>query len=84
MDTAECFSEAFSSVFVHEPLGLLQKECYSQNSQYKNVCNTINNSKEDVDNQLKKLNIYMSIGPDNGHPKLLKGLSEDFSFKFKI
>ena len=79
-DTAECFSEAFSSVFVHEPLGPLPKECYLQNSRHENVCSPMTISEEDVYSQLKKLNIYKSMGPDDVHPKLLKCLSEDSNF----
>ena len=78
-DTAECFSEAFSSVFVSEPFGPLPKECYS-NREFNDDCDIISISEEDVYNQLRKLDIYKSMGPDDIHPKLLKSLAENHNF----
>ena len=76
-DTADCFSEAFSSVFVNEPFGPLPKECYTKSD---DICDSVDITEEDVLSQLKKLNIYKSMGPDDVHPKLLKSLSDDPSF----
>ena len=76
-DTAECFSEAFSSVFVREPMGPLPKECYSFNL---DTCDNVDINEERVYNELKKLNIYKSMGPDDIHPKLLKSLAESSGF----
>ena len=78
-DTAECFSEAFSSVFVSEPFGPLPEECYS-NRELNDNCDIISISEEDVYNQLRKLDIYKSMGPDDIHPKLLKSLAENRCF----
>ena len=78
LDTAECFSDAFSSIFVNEPYGPLPECCYSKNNAKKSDDIIIDNS--DVLNELKKLNIYKSMGPDNNHPKLLRALSQNPNF----
>ena len=78
-ETAECFSEAFSSVFVSEPHGPLPKKCYSQKEA--NVLpDVVSITEDDVCYQLRKLNIYKSMGPDNIHPKLLKSLADNQGF----
>ena len=79
-ETAECLSNAFSSVFVKEPYGPLPKECYNRYNQDYNDCESLEISEENVYHELKKLNIYKSMGPDNVHPKLLKNLAENSSF----
>ena len=76
-DTAECFSDAFSSVFVREPLGPLPQHCYT--SDY-DSCGDVIIDVNDVEKELKSLNIYKSFGPDNIHPKLLRALSRNTSF----
>ena len=78
-DTAECFSDAFSSVFVSEPYGPLPKCCY-RDEQNIETCNDICIENEDVANELKKLNVYKSMGPDDIHPKLLKSLAHNNNY----
>ncbi len=80
LETAECFSDAFSSVFVTEPFGPLPKHCYKDNSVHCNNIDDILIDNDAVQKELSKLNIYKSFGPDNVHPKLLKALSQDISF----
>ena len=79
-DTAECFSEAFSSVFVREPFGPLPKECYSVTNDEISVCDTVVITEDDVYHQLSKINIYKSMGPDDIHPKLIKSLVDNPHF----
>ncbi len=76
-DTAECFSDAFSSVFVNEPYGPLPEECYSPKVDNYEECGPLDISEQDVYYQLKKLNIYKSMGPDDIHPKLIKCLADN-------
>ena len=78
-DTAECFSEAFSSVFVREPFGPLPKDCYSTNDDMA-VCDPVVITEDDVYHQLSKTNIYKSMGPDEIHPKLIKSLADNPHF----
>ena len=80
-ETAECFEDAFSSVFVQEPLGPLPKCCYTNNADFKSeIGSEIIITEEDVFNELKSLNIYKSFGPDQVHPKLLHALADNNSF----
>ena len=80
-ETAECFTDAFSSVFVQEPLGPLPKCCYTNNADFKSeIGSEIIIKDEDVFNELKSLNIYKSFGPDQVHPKLLHALADNNSF----
>ena len=76
-ETAECLADAFNSVFVEEPLGPLPEACYKSNV---NICNDIAISCSDVYNELSKLDIYKSFGPDKIHPKLLKALADNDNF----
>ena len=79
-ESAEVQANAFSSVFVNEPLGPLPKlqECNSESSQA--VLDEIFFSPDDVKRELISLNVFKSFGPDNIHPKLLKSLASDNSF----
>ena len=79
-ESAEVLANAFSSVFVNEPLGPLPKlqECDSESSQ--SVLDEIFFSPDDVKRELISLNVFKSFGPDNVHPKLLKSLASDDSF----
>ena len=80
-ETAECFSEAFSSVFVSEPYGPLPEKCFSSASEdIDDLPDTVSITEDDVCLQLEKLNIYKSMGPDNIHPKLLKSLAGSRAF----
>ena len=80
-ETAECFADAFSSVFVQEPLGPLPKCCYTNNTDFESeIGSEIIITEEDVFNELKSLNIYKSFGPDQVHPKLLHALADNNSF----
>ena len=58
----------------------IHKECYNRYNQDYNDCESLEISEENVYHELKKLNIYKSMGPDNVHPKLLKNLAENSSF----
>ena len=76
-ETAEYFASAFSSVFVHEPYGPLPQHCYKN---YTDSIGKLVITEEDVYNELKSINIFKSFGPDNIHPKLLRGLADSPSF----
>ena len=74
--SAEVLADAFSSVFVQEPLGPLPKPEYSNSDSIDDLIITA----DMVESELSKLNIYKSFGPDGVHPKLLKSLSGDTQF----
>ena len=79
-ESAEVLANAFSSVFVNEPLGPLPKlQAYNVKSSQA-VLDEIFFSTEDVKRELSSLNIFKSCGPDNVHPKLLKSLASDNNF----
>ena len=80
-ETAECFADAFSSVFVQEPFGPLPQSCYNhENDSVASNLESFNICEKDVYEELKNLNIYKSFGPDNIHPKLLYALADDPHF----
>ena len=76
-DTAECFADAFSSVFVNEPHGPLPQCCYKESD---DAIGDIGISVDDVYEELKSLNTFKSSGPDNIHPKLLHALADNPNF----
>ena len=71
-ETAELLIDAFTSVFVKEPDGPLNRECYviSDELHIGNIVITI----DDVSRELKIINVSKSKGPDGIHPKSLKEL----------
>ena len=76
-ESSEVLANSFSSVFVREPQGPLPE------FQYNNSNNSIDElfvTPEAVREELSKLNIFKSYGPDSVHPKLLKSLSDDYEF----
>ena len=77
-DTAEALANAFASVFVKEPAGPLDRNCYP-NVEEKDI-GDISINYDDVKYELSKLDISKSQGPDNIHPKLLKSLSSNVNF----
>ena len=77
-DTAEALANAFASVFVKEPAGPLDRNCYP-NVEEKDI-GDISINYDDVKYELSKLYISKSQGPDNIHPKLLKSLSSNVNF----
>ena len=78
-ETAECFADAFSSVFTREPLGPLPQCCYDTSKD--NIVNLeIEISEKEIYNEFKSINIYRSFGPDNIHPKLLHALADNHDF----
>ena len=79
-DTAEVLADAFSSVFVEEPEGPLQEECYKIHDQHTEEIGDLNISVSEVAQELKAIDISKCQGPDNIHPKLLKSLSSTIEF----
>ena len=81
-ETAECFADAFSSVFVQEPMGPLPQDCYKtdMNINVSGSNDLFNVSEKDVFDELRHLNIFKSFGPDNVHPKLLYALAGNPGF----
>ena len=78
-ETAECFADAFSSVFTREPLDPLPQCCYDTSKD--NILNLeIEISEKEIYNEFKSINIYKSFGPDNIHPKLLHALADNHDF----
>ena len=78
-ETAECFADAFSSVFTREPLGPLPQCCYDTSKD--NIVNLeITISEKEIYDEFKSINIYKSFGPDNIHPKLLHALADNHDF----
>ena len=77
-ETADVFCDAFSSVFVNEPFGPLTKECYDEKYETP-ICDIVIED-SNVKDELSKLNIYKSFGPDMVHPKLLKSLCDNSRF----
>ena len=73
---AEILADAFSSVFVTEPHGPLP-EMVCESSDF---LPDLEIDSDRVKNELLKLNIYKSCGPDGVHPKLLKVLAYDINF----
>ena len=81
-ETADVFCDAFSSVFVNEPYGPLPKECYD--TTYEEQIYDIVIEDSSVKDELCKLDIFKSFGPDAVHPKLLKSLSSNVNFVHSI
>ena len=84
-ETAEVLENAFASVFVNEPQGPLQEECYT-NINF-GQCEEIGNIEINYLNVLQLLqniDISKSSGPDNVHPKLLKSLSMSSNFVMAV
>ena len=78
-ETAECFADAFSSVFTREPLDPLPQCCYDTSKD--SIVNLeIGISEKEIYNEFKSINIYKSFGPDNIHPKLLHALADNHDF----
>ena len=77
-EAADVLADAFGSVFVQEPQGPLQKECYTSDTPH--TIDDIEISLSDVKDELERINISKSQGPDNVHPKLLKSLSLNDGF----
>ncbi|NQZ52424.1 MAG: reverse transcriptase family protein [Moritella sp.] len=77
-ETANVLADAFSSVFVEEPLGPLPD--FSVNANNDTCISDINIQYSEVLKELKSLDISKSAGPDNIHAKLLKSLSLDSRF----
>ena len=59
-ETADCFADAFSSVFVNEPIGPLPQHCYKLSDE---TINEVGISEGDVYQELESVNIYKSSGP---------------------
>ena len=76
-ETADCFADAFSSVFVNEPIGPLPQHCYKSSDE---TISEVEISEGDVYQELKSVNIYKSSGPDNIHPKVLNALADNPDF----
>ena len=76
-DTANLLASFFSSTFVQEPYGPLQKEFYKN---CENLISDLNISASDVKKLLQKVNTSKSPGPDNINPKLLLSLAENEQF----
>ena len=78
IETAEVLADAFASVFVKEPYGPLNEECYDISED--SVIDDLEITSDDVLDEFKKINISKSPGPDEIHPKLLKGLASNKDF----
>ena len=76
-DTANLLASFFSSTFVQEPYGPLQKDFYKN---CENLIADLNISVVDVKKLLQKANPSKSPGPDNINPKLLLSLAENEQF----
>ena len=76
VERAETLSDAFSSVHVSEPMGPLPEFGMKGTT----VIDDIDINFEFVKEELAKLNCFKSMGLDAIHPKVLKSLSENFSF----
>ena len=79
-ESAEVLANAFSSVFVNEPLGPLPKPREYSDKSTEATLDEIFFSPEDVKKELSGLNVFKSFGPDKVHPKLLKSLASDNGF----
>ena len=76
-ETANLLASFFSSTFVQEPYGPLQKDFYKN---CENLIADLNISITDVKKLLQKVNPSKSHGPDNINPKLLLSLAENDHF----
>ena len=76
-DTANLLASFFSSTFVQEPYGPLQKEFYKN---CENLISDLDISASEVKKLLEKVNTTKSPGPDNINPKLLLSLAENEHF----
>ena len=76
-ETADCFADAFSSVFVNEPIGPLPQHCYKLLDE---TISEVGISEGNVYQELKSANIYKSSGHDNIHPKVLNALANNPGF----
>ena len=80
-DTADLLADFFSSTFVKEPHGPLEKDCYKNCD---NLIADLDISAENVKKLLQKINPSKSMGPDNINPKLLLCLAENDFFVVAI
>ena len=77
-ESANVLADAFSSVFIKEPLGPLPK--LQEKIENNSILDEVFICSDDVKRELTRLNIYKSFGPDQVHPKLLKALASDDKF----
>ena len=77
-ESAEVLADAFSSVFIAEPLGPLPRS--EVDDEHRSILSDIYISSDDIKKELSKINIYKSFGPDQVHPKLLRSLAYDDDF----
>ena len=82
-ETAEVLADAFASVFVKEPQGPLNRECYDIPDKRDQIDDIVI-TKDDVIRELRNINISKSQGPDGIHPKLLKGLEGNLNFVIAV
>ena len=83
LETAEVLADAFASVFVKEPEGPLNRECYNFLNDHEQI-EDIEITQEDVIREFGKIYVSKSHGPDGIHPKLLKGLEGNLSFVLAV
>ena len=83
LETAEVLADAFASVFVKEPEGPLNRECYNFLNEHEQI-EDIEITQEDVIREFGKIDVSKSHGPDGIHPKLLKGLERNSSFVLAV
>ena len=72
-DTANLLADFFSSTFVKEPYGPLEKDCYKTGE---SLISDLKISTQQVKKLLSQINTSKSMGPDKIHPKLLHSLAE--------
>ena len=76
-ESSDILADFFSSTFVEEPFGPLNKTSYQE------CIDQIEDlviSEQDVLNIIEKMDTSKSVGPDNVHPKLISNLSKNKDF----